>query len=90
MAVLRTSWERLESASHRCPLKVRLGHPLGITFRSPLDVTLGRLWDGRIKCLENFGGGRPWDVLGTNICLLGSNLGHVRNSGNLFAILIFF
>ena len=69
--VLRTSWGCPESISQGRPLNVRFGRPLdGISGRPqgrPGGGQIGSLGD----VLRDVGGGRPRDVLGTNICRLG-------------------
>ena len=67
----RSSRGRPESTSQGRPLNVRLGRPLDVISGRPQDVRLGRPRDGQIGSLGDVGGGRPRDVLGTNICRLG-------------------
>ena len=70
--VLKTSWQRPESASQGRSLNVRLGCPLDIISKRPQDVRFGHLWNTQIGSLGDVPGTLEGDVLGTNIFRLGS------------------
>ena len=78
------SWGRLKSTSQGRPLNVRLGRPLDVISGRPQDVRSGRPRYGQIGSLGDvlgtLVGGRPRDVLGTNICRLGTSSRQCQNT----------
>ena len=69
--VLGTSQINLLGTSLQRQIRTSPGHH----FRTSQDVRLCRPRDGQIRSLGDVWGGRPRDVLGTNICWLGRVFG---------------
>ena len=70
--VLGTSSGRPESTSQGRSLNVRLRYPLDVISRCSQDVRLGRPRDFRSRRPQDGQRGSLGDVLGTNICWLGT------------------